>query len=89
MLGVPLLDSSDLSGVPEVSPDDSVTTPAVSSSVDSAPPTEVPQRRYPLRVRKQNSILTDFVLSCYNLFIERKECSRLSCDFCIRPIIMM
>ena len=59
MLGVPLLDSSDTTDVLEVSPDDSVTAPAASSTVDSAPPTDTSQRRYPLHVRKPNPRFTD------------------------------
>ena len=46
--------SSDSSEMPEVSPDDNAMTSAVSSSVDSAPPAEVLQLRYPLCVHKPN-----------------------------------
>ena len=60
MLGVPLLDSSDTTDVPEASPDGSVTAPAASSTVDLAPPTDTSQRRYPLRVRKPNPRYTDW-----------------------------
>ena len=59
MLGIPLLDSSGTTDVPEVSPDDCVTAPAARSTVDSAPPTDTSQQRYLLRVCKPNPSYTD------------------------------